>query len=320
MATVTQHQHMSWELLVSKLLRINGFWCRDANSCKANPKQQRQMRKLKRLKRARAKYDARLYDTSLRKAARAALLVPAARAMRNVRDETHTFHTAALSHLAKRAQSLGFTSADMNTTLKWIQNKAPIIIHVDLVEIGALLAKDTHYRNQFETQTSNGCLDNDLRTEWEANLFGHAYVDAIPFQRCKYGVINITNDPDGVQQARSYGKCYFELRGVRNRTTLAPSDSAELPISNVGTLDRCAHVLDEFSDEDLKAVVTVATQRTSHVSSKIADSYREVQIHGEVRLSRDIQRIVVHPSLKGGSYASMLKQLSQRCSAAIEYM
>lgn len=35
------------------------------------------------------------------------------------------------------------------------------------------------------------------RTGWERTLFGDSYEDAKPFDRCKYGALNVTNDYRG---------------------------------------------------------------------------------------------------------------------------
>ena len=40
------------------------------------------------------------------------------------------------------------------------------------------LVNDTHYRNQFETSTSGGCLSTSARTGWEDRLFNNFYHDS----------------------------------------------------------------------------------------------------------------------------------------------
>lgn len=56
------------------------------------------------------------------------------------------------------------------------------------------MIKDTHYRSQFETNTSSGSLGAGLRDSWEKNLFGDAYLSPTvkPFDKVKYGVLNTT--------------------------------------------------------------------------------------------------------------------------------
>ena len=65
--------------------------------------------------------------------------------------------------------------------------------------------KDTHYRNQFETKKSSGSLSLSARTNWEDRMFDTKHHKATPFERVKYGTINFTNDPKGVNGCSSYG-------------------------------------------------------------------------------------------------------------------
>ena len=81
--------------------------------------------------------------------------------------------------------------------------QAPIVVHVNLARDGLALASDTHYRNQFETFTSGGTLDSRKRSAWEDDLFDMGYAGAEPFDRCKYGALNVTNDPQGVRACKA---------------------------------------------------------------------------------------------------------------------
>ena len=70
-----------------------------------------------------------------------------------------------------------------------------------------LFLQDTHYRNQFETNSSRGTLNATARQQWEATLFGDAYDSAAPSTRPKYGVVNYDHDYLGCKRARTqYGK------------------------------------------------------------------------------------------------------------------
>merc|ERR1712113_507041 len=96
----------------------------------------------------------------------------------------------------------------------------------------------------FEMRETNGSIHAQSRMEWEDKLFSKAYRGAAAFDRCKYGVLNVTNDPQGVRRcAPVYGTSYLLLRGVRLRTTLSAEDSAELDASALATVDMYAHVL-----------------------------------------------------------------------------
>ena len=63
------------------------------------------------------------------------------------------------------------------------------------------------------------------RTDWERSLFGDAYDGSRPFDRVKYGVMNVVNDPTGVSACSGYGDSILVLRNCRLRTTFANRDS-----------------------------------------------------------------------------------------------
>ncbi|CAK9062626.1 unnamed protein product [Durusdinium trenchii] len=96
-------------------------------------------------------------------------------ALQHVRNLARINHEKALPELTEKFQSMGYNVQDMWMTLAWIRELAPIIIHINLPAIGDFLARDSHYRNQFETQNSGGLLDLNVRNSWEGSLFGRAY-------------------------------------------------------------------------------------------------------------------------------------------------
>ena len=103
--------------------------------------------------------------------------------------------------------------------------------------------KDTHYRNQFETGKSSGSLSRGSRTQWEDNIFDKTYSGCRDFERVKYGVINMTNDPKGVNCATGYGLSYMLLKDtVRGRCTITDKDSSSAD-ARVGTFKYCLHIL-----------------------------------------------------------------------------
>mmetsp|Transcript_9299 Transcript_9299/g.16945 ORF Transcript_9299/g.16945 Transcript_9299/m.16945 type:complete len:737 (+) Transcript_9299:35-2245(+) len=242
------------------------------------------------------------------------------RALENVREATRHLHEAALPRLRDRMETLGFRPEDADKTLEWIRDQAAIIIHVDLARFGEKLAADTHYRNQFETGSSGGCLSTDTRTSWEADLFGDAYDGATPFDRCKYGVLNVTNDPRGVRAAHSYGSSYLLLRNVRLRTTFSARDSGGIQIEELATVDYYAHVLEQYQDAELRAAVEVGTQSVPGRDSNAISQYKEAQIHGEVCLAEHVELIMADPSLRAERHCGMLERLANICHAPVVWM
>ena len=115
--------------------------------------------------------------------------------------------------------------------------------------------KDTHYRNQFETNKSSGSLSSSSRTQWENRMFNHKYARASGFERVKYGTVNLTNDPLGVQCCSGYGSSYFLLKEhVRKRCTFTDMDSSS-PSSQIGVFKFGFHVLERLTDPEIKAIV-----------------------------------------------------------------
>lgn len=222
--------------------------------------------------------------------------------------------------LLARAELLGFTAHDVEQTLTYIRDEAPLIIHVDIEKYGKQLAMDSHYRNMFETRDTNDNIHANSRMEWEARLFGRAYEKAVPFDRCKYGVLNVTNDPQGVRCcAPIYGSSYLLLKGVRLRTTFSGEDSAELESSDLATVDCYAHILARYTDLELRAALEVGTRRRPGLTSLTIQAYKEAQIHGEVRLQDHVAMVMAHPSLAESSQM-VVERLAAVCNAPLVWM
>eukprot|EP00411_Alexandrium_monilatum_P009719 CAMPEP_0175316642 /NCGR_PEP_ID=MMETSP0093-20121207/69518_1 /TAXON_ID=311494 /ORGANISM="Alexandrium monilatum, Strain CCMP3105" /LENGTH=275 /DNA_ID=CAMNT_0016613413 /DNA_START=1 /DNA_END=825 /DNA_ORIENTATION=- len=177
---------------------------------------------------------------------------------------------------------------------------APIIVHVELGRIGPFLLGDTHYRNQFETQTTGGLLCKATRMSWEHDLFGGAYDEAEAFERPKYGVMDVMNDPRGALCARTMAIHTLSSRASACGARSSPEDSGGMCASQLAVLDQYAHVLLEYGETELWEVVRVAnapegTEERIGDSSLLEDCrYKEAQIHGEVRLDRHVARLVAH--------------------------
>ncbi|CAJ1445323.1 unnamed protein product [Effrenium voratum] len=183
------------------------------------------------------------------------------RAVAQVRAQATASHEAAYPRVLEKFSQLGYTDKELQAVLNWVQDLAPVIIHVNLDSVGRFLESDDYYRSQFETKTSNGALDdgNLTRIGWENDLFGDAYDDAKPFERCKYGALNVTNDFEGCKSALQYGDSYLVLKDVRLRCTFAPEDSGGIEGSRLAVLDKYAHVLEEYDDQEIQGLVEVAT-------------------------------------------------------------
>jgi len=123
-------------------------------------------------------------------------------------------------------------------------------------------------------------------------MFGSAY----PFpqtaghDRPKYGTVNLTDDPLGVVTCRQYGASYFVLNNsVRWRTTMTNVDSDAADAATPAANGMVYKFIDSYSDADFKKI-------WRHTGEMLPE-YPEIQVHGPVKLNRDIDRLVADSNL-----------------------
>jgi hypothetical protein len=248
--------------------------------------------------------------------------------------------------LEQRFARLGLTADDLGEMLRYVRDRAPLVIHFG-AEVLQYFLKDTHYRNQFETGMSKGALNYCLRSHWESRVFGGHYDDwlLVPFypqqriqiltkkmilkptqgfDRPKYGVLNLENSRAGVDRCYGYGTWYFVLKEVRLRTTFASDDTSSKSVQ-LGTCENYAHILELISDEGLQGLVRVAKQTLVDPnyserflsSSCYYYSYLEVQIHGPVEIAKNIAKIVA-PASEAVIWQQQLQEFSQKYNIPFE--
>jgi len=225
-----------------------------------------------------------------------------------IRKLAKTNHERDLPKVQKRITGLRddrgqpFKEEHLWMTLAWIRELAPVIVHVNMDKMLQFMEKDSHYRNQFETASSGGLLKPAVREKWERDLFGGAYDKATGFERPKYGVLNVMNDYRGVVKCKQYGDSYVILKDARLRCTFSPEDSANLKSERLAVLDFYAHVLNEYSDDELRETLKVANSAEAAVlgdSDRVGNmKYKEAQIHGEVCFAKHVDRLVVNEKHK----------------------
>lgn len=235
-------------------------------------------------------------------------------ALQNIRSVARRNHERALPNLQLRVKKFGFEKHDLWMALAWIREIAPIIIQLNLDYMCPPMNTDTHYRNQFETGSSGGRLNLELRRAWERDLFCSAYEapDVTPFDRVKYGVLNVMNDYRGVARTEMYGDSYFVMKDVRLRCTFAPEDSANLKVEKLAVIDYFAHQLLEYTDAELKEVLKVATASDSVIGNSCVIThlkYKEAQIHGEICFAKHIDRLVAHDRHNTGYMPKFLDEI-----------
>jgi hypothetical protein len=197
------------------------------------------------------------------------------------------------------------------------------------------LLEDGIYRNQFETGISNGGF-GAIRDRFEERLFAGAYQDAgvVASDRPKYGGLDLVGHLDG--PCPRYGSCHLRLRrGVLFRSTFSFGDSVTSPTA-VGTIEAFVPVLAALlaaaeagghssvvascntvlglTDPTVASLVDrlVGTSQTPPAPGRALDDYIEAQIHGPVRLHRDVEGLVADPSFRGTQVGSQLDALAQR--------
>ncbi len=161
------------------------------------------------------------------------------------------------------------------------------------------LADDGLYHSQFVTGTGNGGLTahpGGDRWRWESRIFGGAYDHAPAHDRPVYGALNFRGKPIGA--APRFGSAHFRLTAeALSRATFCYPDSFFEP-SAFGVVSRMALI--ELADAD---------------DSDALDDYVEAQVHGPVRLDRDVEALVLDPSYRG----TAVQAAAQRLPCPVEW-
>ena len=131
-------------------------------------------------------------------------------------------------------------------------------------------------------------------------MFDKKYSKAADFERVKYGVINFTNDPKGVNACVSYGQSYFLMKDhVRERCTFTDKDSSNAD-SSIATFKYCFKILSKMNDNELRAAFDAS--KAKEIASNCTATYKEIQIHGPIEFSKDILRIYINKNeVKGNN-------------------
>lgn len=164
--------------------------------------------------------------------------------------------------------------------------------HPDRRFILEALAADPVYRSQFVTGTSNGGLTahpGGDRWRWEHTMFGGAYDDAPADVRPVYGALNFRRKAVGA--APRFGSAHLRLTGSLARATFCYPDSVFEPTA-VAVADRMSLI-----------ALARADQRDE------LDDYVEAQVHGGVRLDRDVEALVLDPSYRGTGVEAASRRL-----------
>ena len=238
----------------------------------------------------------------------------------------------ALEALRKKAEHLGYTWADVEKVLSYLRNDAPITINFSPDKVRAWGQPDAlygtalgtgrvidsflageYYANDFELGTprsSSGEHPGGQRDGWENVIFEGAYHRGRfnASDRPKYGALNATKHFAG--GAQQYGNSFFILKShVRPRVTVTPFDSSGAQPHHVGTLEHCAHVLLEA--RNFQGVMDVGLGR-KQTDESLDWLYIEVQIHGPVKFSQDIEKCVCATHMRGTDVEVSLRRFCEK--------
>jgi len=199
---------------------------------------------------------------------------------------------------------------------------APLHIHFNPTIISKLRL-DGFYRNCYEVDPNHyGCVLDETcqRSEAEDWMFGNHYHLATPVQRPKYGLVNWNEQNEGRIDA-GYGACSFVLSSkIRNRVTVIGGDSFDR-LTHVATLAHCCNVITAaLDDSGLEALVECVRDKDkftptnenktetpaattgiaagkSYLTPRSDSYYLEIQIHGMLDLSQDVEYMLVPKAL-----------------------
>jgi hypothetical protein len=200
------------------------------------------------------------------------------------------------------------------------------------------LLHDGIYRSQFETGLSSGsptAFPGGERDEWEMRLFGGIYhaSDELVSGRPKYGALEVMFHPDG--PAPRFGSCYLLLHpDVSKRSSFTFGGSQETAShEHTGTLDAfnpvMAHVVAQleqrrgvFGVDDLTVAGFLGhlthglpkpfVDPQNRPLGRALDSFIEVQVHGEIRLTEDVERLVADPAFREHPIGGVLTIISTK--------
>ena len=195
--------------------------------------------------------------------------------------ERALMHVAALS-------SGGLVDPDLRVTLNF---------HPDRLVRGRLvldaLAEDGVYVSQFVTRISNGGLTahpGGDRWRWESRMFGGAYDEARAEERPVYGALNFRRRAVG--GAPRFGSAHVRLTAAAlARSTFCHPDSCFEP--------------EHFGVAERMGLIALADA----AECDVLDDYIEAQVHGPVRLERDVEAVVLDPSYRGTPVESAAARL-----------
>lgn len=264
-------------------------------------------------------------------------------AIENVRNRAIDLRSAARHEIEAILERQGLNPGLLGAVLAAMPAGARIALHFhperlsrDRVSVAEGLLRSRIYTNQFVAGLSSGspsAFPGGERDLWERRLFGGAYhaADVPPSGRPKYGALDVMHHPDG--PAPRFGSCFFLLRpDVAKRSTFTFGGSHEDSAPDrTGTLDVMEPVLAPLlsqlergggafaiADLSVEDCLTRMAQNfstpffdpTRRALGRALDSFIEVQVHGELSIADNVERLVVDPAFRDHPVGEVLNAIS----------
>ncbi len=210
------------------------------------------------------------------------------------------YHKNVYDNVVIRFLNEGYSRDCIDNVINYIKNIDPII-HFGRCITGPIVWLETEQKLKNLFEIGNSFVQ--ARTQWENNLFNKIYDDNCDFNiRVKYGCLNLMNNKMGCGSATGYGKSYIILKQkVKNRITFVCGDSAEMQ-PHMCTFDHFVQLLLYLNLSTLNDVIKMANytkQKNDGLCVQYPQVnnmyvYVEIQIHGDVVLSHDVERIMLY--------------------------
>lgn len=230
-------------------------------------------------------------------------------------------------------QSAGFSAADVKYLEGQLarviaENDPAMRVKADVVE----LILDSYFKNQFETNTSEGAFDPKTRARTSAAYFGHSYdkpgaIAADEFE--KYGYLASRDkllDLTEFSNAEMYGDVVFRFKrdAIMHRTTFKTGDTlgtfrnAESAHASWLNAPSIAGISDNYYSDWSTALYGVHAAEadiknpTKWVHRVNGGLYFELQYHGHLSLD-DVESITFSDTLKlRPNFDAVLKKLKKK--------
>lgn len=213
------------------------------------------------------------------------------KAIRFFRKKAKLMSKATKHLLLEKLFRLGFDEDDL-TILMNIVNESPVISFVPLFSLFDKFYEEPRMKNLLEVGYGKGSVNTQLRFNWESTLFNKFYDESEPIERVKYGAFNVDSNPNGVISARSYGDLFFVYNNnIKKRTTMVYGDSSGNALhQHIATPDNLINIMYYLPDKVIQSIIFKAKGLPFNYEQY---PYVEAQIHGEIRLDRDVKQIIV---------------------------